>query len=364
MKYKKVITVVGARPQFIKCAIVSAKLVNKVNEIIIHTGQHYDKNMSQSFFKELKIPKPKYNLKMGGESNTKMTANIMLKLERIFNREHPNVILAYGDTDSTLAAALVASKLYIPLIHVEAGERIYQKKYVPEETNRVIADHLSEINLCSSRDAIERLRIEGLNNAYFVGDPMFDLYMLNKQRIKSQAIILSKKYSLHEDFILVTIHRLENTINRKRLLNIVKGLLNTNKKIIWPVHPRTKAIIEKSKDFKFMLQNKNVELLEPLSYIDLNALISNAFCVLTDSGGVIRESYFAGKFSIVPLKNSWWKNIVRTGWSLEVNDNSKLISKTILNLKTMKHKPRPKLFGDGNSSAKIAYYITKNANIK
>jgi UDP-N-acetylglucosamine 2-epimerase len=358
----KVITVVGARPQFIKCAIVSQHLRKVANEIIVHTGQHYDDNMSEFFFDELNIPKPKYNLSVGGKSNTKMTAEIMLKLEHILHKEKPDAVLTFGDTDSTLAAALVASKLYIPLIHIESGERIYQRKQVPEEINRVITDHLSDLNLCSSKDALKRLHAEGIRNAVFVGDSMYDLYILSKERIYSYARTLRKKYSLNRDYVLLTIHRLENTINETRLIKILDGLLETGLKIIWPVHPRVQKLIKISKKLKFITNTERIAIFKPLPYIEFNAMVSMSKCVLTDSGGVIRESYFAGKFSIVPLKNSWWKNIVRAGWSVEVNNDSNLITSTILNLPVNNNKYRPRLFGDGSASLKITEQILKLIN--
>ncbi len=358
----KIVTIIGARPQFIKCGIVSKQLKKKFNEIVVHTGQHYDYNMSGYFFKELEISKPRYNLGIGGDSNTRMTAEIMLKLENILVKEKPDAVLIYGDTDSTLAAALVAAKLYIPLVHVESGERIYRMKYVPEEINRVIADHISNLNLCSSKDAVGRLKLEGIENSVFVGDPMYDLYKLNKKRIGEYAKTLSKKYTLHSDYILLTIHRQENTIDETRLLNILKGLLDTGLKIVWPVHPRTKILINKSGKFKFINADDRFILQDPLPYVEFNALLSGSYCVLTDSGGVIRESYFAGKLSIVPLKNSWWENIVKAGWSFVVDDNPKLISKTIKGIPKLKNRTRPDLFGNGNSSGKIVKEILKLIN--
>jgi UDP-N-acetylglucosamine 2-epimerase len=355
----KLITVIGARPQFVKCGIVSAKLKNKIDEVVIHTGQHYDNNMSGFFFEQLSIPKPKYNLGIGGESNTKMTAEMMLSLEKIFLNEKPAGVLVYGDTDSTLAAALVAAKLYIPLIHVESGERIYRMKYVPEEINRVITDHISNLNLCSSADAVARLKAEGLNNSVFVGDPMYDLYMLNRERIKAQTKTLIKKYNLPQKYILLTIHRLENTINESRLINILKGLLDTGIKIVWPVHPRTAQLLKKSRNLHFIAENPEFIILEPLPYIEFNSMMSRSYCVLTDSGGVIREAFFAGKYSLVPLNKTWWQNIVKAGWSFVVDDNSRLISKTITGLSKKTKKSKPSLFGDGNSSSKIVKEILK-----
>lgn len=355
----KAITVVGARPQFIKCAVVSRHFKGRINEIIIHTGQHYDGNMSGYFFDELKIPKPKYNLGIGGKSNAQMTAEMMLKLEKIFEKEKPAVVITYGDTDSTLAAALTAAKLYIPLVHIESGERIYQKKFVPEEINRVIVDHICDLNICSSRDAVKRLEKEGLNNAVFTGDPMYDLFVLNRKRIQSFIPLMKIKYKIEQKFVILTVHRLENTVNEMRLLNILKGLSDTGFKIIWPIHPRTKLLIDKSTQFKFIKNNDNFKLLSPLPYAEFNALLSMAHCALTDSGGVIRESYFAGKFSLVPLKNSWWKNIIKAGWSFEVNDNAKLIRRLVSNLPDTRNLKKPLLFGNGKSSLKVVKQIVK-----
>jgi UDP-N-acetylglucosamine 2-epimerase len=356
---KKIVTVVGARPQFVKCAIVSNRIRPNINEILVHTGQHYDFKMSDSFFSELNIPSPDYNLNIGGMSHAKMTANMMLKLEEIIETEKPDALLTYGDTDSTLAAGLVASKLYLPLVHVEGGERIYQKKHVPEEINRVIVDHISDLNLCATRDAVTNLEKEGIKNTVFVGDPMFDLYCMNKLNIETNAIDAKERYGLPDVFVLLTIHRVENTLDENRLINILQGIIRTGIHVVWPIHPRTKKLVESSAVINDMMKTAPFTLLEPLPYIDFSSTLMLSSAVITDSGGVIRESYFANKFSIVPLVNSWWKNVVNVGWSVEVADDAKKIENSLLTNLNYQSENRPAFFGDGNSAENIKNELLK-----
>jgi UDP-N-acetylglucosamine 2-epimerase len=359
---KKILTVIGARPQFTKCAVVSKNLRNSFQEILIHTGQHYDYKMSESFFEELNIPDPDYNLNIGGMSHAKMTAQMMLKLETIIENENPDGILIYGDTDSTLAAGLVAAKLYIPLIHIEAGERIYNKKNVPEEINRVIVDHISNLNLCSTEDAVIKLAKEGLLNATFVGDPMYDLYFLNKPRIESNIAAFKEKISLPEEYALLTIHRVENTLDEDRLYNILSGLIANNKPILWPIHPRTNNLLQSSESLRKIASNPLLQIIEPLPYIDFSTAIALSSIVVSDSGGVIRESYFAEKYCIVPLQNSWWKNIVEAGWSSEVRDDKELILAALEKYWNYQSANKPAYFGNGNASEKITQELLKFLN--
>lgn len=356
---KKILTVVGARPQFVKCAIVSHELRTAFKEILVHTGQHYDYKMSDSFFTELNIPTPDYNLNIGGMSHAKMTANMMIKLEEIVETEKPDALLTYGDTDSTLAAGLVASKLYIPLVHVEGGERIYQKKHVPEEINRVIVDHVSDMNLCSTKDAVENLQKEGIKNASFVGDPMFDLFCNNKAAIESNAAAAKSRYALPDEFVLLTIHRVENTLSEHKLLNILQGIVDANVTVVWPVHPRTKKLVESSEAIQKLMSGSRFILLDPLPYIDFSSLILLSSCVISDSGGVIREAYFANKFSVVPLINSWWKNVVRAGWSVEVADDKKKITESLLKFCNYQSGNKPAYFGNGDSAKNIKNELIK-----
>ncbi len=358
MKYK-ILTVIGARPQFTKCAVVSAAIRSVFTEVLIHTGQHYDFKMSESFFEELNIPKPDFNLGVGGLSHAKMTSAIMIKLEEIVETEKPDGVLVYGDTDSTLAAALVAAKLYIPLIHIEGGERIYNRKYVPEEINRVIVDHISNLNLCSTEDAVKNLSLEGINNGCFVGDPMYDLYFKNIDRINNNIPSFKKKFGIIDPFILLTIHRVENTNNEIELYNILTGLLMSGKMILWPIHPRTKKLVESSPMLSGIIDNNLIQIIEPLPYIDFSSAIATSSIVVSDSGGVIREAYFAKKFCVVPLKNSWWKNIVSAGWSIEVQNDINLIESTIQNYWEYDSDKYPMFFGNGNASENILNELLK-----
>jgi UDP-GlcNAc3NAcA epimerase len=356
---KKILTVVGARPQFVKCAIVSHEVRTAFKEILVHTGQHYDYKMSDSFFNELNIPAPDYNLNIGGMSHAKMTANMMMKLEEIIEVEKPDALLTYGDTDSTLAAGLVAAKLYLPLVHVEGGERIYQKKQVPEEINRVIVDHISDVNLCSTQDAVENLAKEGITNASFVGDPMFDLYCNNKAAIEKNAAGAKERYQLPGEFVLLTIHRVENTLDENKLLHILQGIIDAKVQVVWPVHPRTRKLVESSGAIKKLMENAPFILLEPLPYIDFSSVLLLSSCVISDSGGVIREAYFAEKFCIVPLINSWWKNIVRAGWSVEVADDKDKITASLLQYLNYQSADKPAYFGNGDAAKNIKNELIK-----
>lgn len=356
---KKILTVVGARPQFVKCAIVSNQIRSDFEEILVHTGQHYDYKMSDSFFEELNIPQPDFNLNIGGLSHARMTAQMMMKLEELIVAEKPDAVLTYGDTDSTLAAGLVSSKLYIPLVHIEGGERIYQKKHVPEEINRVIVDHISDLNLCSTEDAVNNLAKEGIMNSEFVGDPMYDLYCLNRSKIAENALRVKDKYTLPGDFILLTIHRVENTLDEKRLLKILQGIAEANVNIVWPIHPRTNQLVQSSSAIKKLLEQTSCIMLEPLPYLDFSSILSLSSMVITDSGGVIREAYFAEKFSIVPLINSWWKNIVRAGWSVEVADSSEKILKNLESFQNFHSSDRPYFFGHGDAAVNIKAALIK-----
>ena len=241
----KIITVVGARPQFIKAAPVSKELRKYFNEILIHTGQHYDDNMSKIFFEELGIPKPDYNLNIGSGNHGKMTGEMLGKLEEIYLKEKPDCILVYGDTNSTLAGALAASKLLIPVIHVEAGLRSFNKS-MPEEQNRILTDHISKLLLAPTKDAEKNLEKEGIKNGvHNIGDVMYDAVLMFKEKSKIKEKLLEKIGVNKNEYILATIHRAENTNNIERLKNIIEALNESSTTIVsLPLHPRTKKFIE------------------------------------------------------------------------------------------------------------------------
>nr|HPN85189.1 UDP-N-acetylglucosamine 2-epimerase (non-hydrolyzing) [Victivallales bacterium] len=296
----KICTIIGARPQFIKASALSAKFAkmradgNDVKEIIIHTGQHYDKEMSAVFFEELGIPKEKYNLKVGSASHAVQTAKMLVDLEKTLLSERPDIVLIYGDTNSTLAGALAASKLKIKIAHVEAGMRSFNRA-MPEEMNRIVADHLADINLCSTKTAMENLAQEGLaKTAKLVGDIMFDVAMIFSSKSEKIQSILMKKLGVKEkNFVLMTCHRAENTDDKNRLSQIVSAAneISEKFKIVFPVHPRTRKIL---KDMSIRTGN-GILLTSPLSYIETIALERKSLMIMTDSGGVQKEAFFFKK---------------------------------------------------------------------
>lgn len=352
----KIITVIGARPQFIKAAAVSNKLRRKNQEILIHTGQHYDENMSEIFFKELGIPFPDYNLTVGSGSHGRQTGEMLIKLEEIYEKEKPDLILVYGDTNSTLAGALVASKMLIPVVHVEAGLRSFNKA-MPEEQNRIIADHLSTLLFTPTETAVKNLEKEGvLNNVYNVGDVMFDAVLYFENKAKERSSILDKIEIKNNKFILGTIHRAENTNDIKRLKNITQALNQCGESVILPLHPRTKKYIE---DYGLTFNN-NVKVIAPIGYLDMLFLEKNCMKIVTDSGGVQKEAFFMNKPCITMRDETEWVETVENGWNILVGTDKKKILDAIINFEPQK--PKNNYFGNGNSSDKICEIIeSKNS---
>lgn len=290
----KIITIIGARPQFIKAAMVSKALDKTFEEVIIHTGQHYDKNMSEIFFNQLEIPKPKYNLNVGSGSHGKQTGEMLAKIEAVLLQEKPDFVMVYGDTNSTLAGALAASKLLIPVIHVEAGLRSYNQN-MPEEQNRVLTDHISQILICPTDTAVENLKKEGITeNVYQTGDVMCDsvLYYskLATQKINPQKLQLTGIYENRpiQNWYLATIHRAENTMDDTNLTNILAAFEELKVPVVFPVHPRIRTIVD-----ALMTKNhyQNIYFVEPVDYLTMLYLTQNAQKVVTDSGGLQKECY-------------------------------------------------------------------------
>ena len=293
----KVATIIGARPNFIKATLVSNALKKEeIKEIIIHTGQHYDSNLSRKIFFNLKLRKPDFNLNVQEGNQLIQIGKMLIGLEKCLARIKPDLILIYGDTNSTLAGALVGAKLYIPVIHVEAGERTYQKDS-PEEINRVICDHVSSINCCSTRNALNNLTKEGLSRTtVFTGDLMYDLLKSHVNMIKKPKVKLPKQY------IIFTLHRFENTNNKIRITKILKAINSINQAVVWPVHPRTKKIIEK---FNIRVPD-NIILLDPVTYTEMIYLLKNATRIITDSGGLQKEAYWLGIPCITLSSSTGW----------------------------------------------------------
>lgn len=326
----KIITVIGARPQFIKAAavsrIINSKFADKVSEVLVHTGQHYDENMSKVFFDELGIPIPKYNLEISGGLHGEMTGRMLEALEKVLLKEKPDWVLIYGDTNSTLAAALAAVKLHIPVAHVEAGLRSFNMR-MPEEINRIVADRLSSLLLCPTKESVTNLSKEGLTKGvHLVGDVMYDVSLYFADIASQRTNILAQLGVTPKNYVLATCHRAENTDNAKNLAGILRGLTSiaVSHPIILPLHPRTKAKIN---EYGLVDILDGITVIEPVSYLEMVTLEKNAEAIITDSGGVQKEAFFYQVPCITIREETEWVETVSSGWNFLVgNDSSKIIN--------------------------------------
>ncbi len=356
---KKIVTVIGARPQFIKASVVSSELRKNNQEIIIHTGQHYDKNMSDIFFEQLNIPKPDYNLGIGGGTHAYQTGNMMIGIERILMEEKPDYVLVYGDTNSTLAAALAASKLLIPVIHIEAGLRSFNWK-MPEEQNRILTDHIAKILFVPTEEAIKNLKNEGItNNVYNVGDVMCDsvLYfskLTEKKDFKLELIPLYKEKKINK-WYLTTIHRAENTADSKNLSEILKALNNLDEQVVFPVHPRIRKMIdelEKENNYE------NIYFVEPVDYLTMLYLTKNSKKVITDSGGLQKECYILDVPCITVRDQTEWVETLDKGYNILAKPEYNDLYNKIVNA-NIKDDNKINYYGNGTASKKIVDIIEK-----
>lgn len=354
----KVLTVIGARPQFIKAAVVSRILRTRHTEILIHTGQHYDYNMSEMFFEELNIPKPDYNLGISGGTHGQMTGKMLISIEKVLADVKPDVLLVYGDTNSTLAAALAAAKMKIPVCHVEAGARTHCMTN-PEEINRICVDHLSSLLLVSTVSGMEELRHEGLlEKAHLVGDPMFDAFNSYKGSILPEKMELvgleGQIYDLPEEFYYLTCHREENT-DDNHMNQIFQAMDRLDAKVVYPVHPRNK---ERAVRIRNQIQAENIILTEPVGYLESICMVNNSKKVITDSGGLQREAFFAGKQCVTILDFVVWPETM-------VGNRNQLarpeVDDIIKKLETEQRVTEDYMpFGDGHASEKIVETIEQH----
>lgn len=353
----KIATILGARPQFIKAALLSQELRKNHEELIIHTGQHYDVQLSDIFFEEMSIPFPDYNLEVGSGSHAYQTAQIMIKLEKLLIAEEPDLVLLYGDTNSTLAGALTASKLQIPIAHVEAGPRMYDKS-VPEEVNRIVTDHLSEILFAPTQKSLENLQNEGLNEGiYLTGDIMFDNYRYFSNLANRKSNILKKLNLAGEKYILATVHRARNTDSNENLKAICDSfkIIAENLTLVLPLHPRTETYLKKYDLYDDLDVEPNIKMVRPLSYFDMLILTKNAHRIVTDSGGLQKEAYFAKVPCITLDSSTGWSETVEDGWNILADDGRIFDGKHIADL-VAGFQPVNKQnnsFGDGNSRKKM-----------
>jgi len=361
----KIVTVVGARPQFIKAAAVSRAIQQynseRVSEVIVHTGQHYDKNMSGVFFSELGIPLPAYNLEISGGSHGSMTGRMLEAIEAVFLKEKPDWVLIYGDTNSTLAGALAAAKLHIPIAHVEAGLRSFNM-HMPEEINRILSDRVSTLLFCPTESAVNNLAREGLTQGVSnVGDVMYDVALYYKDLARKQGAIL-QRLNLPQEFALATCHRAENTDDPERLRGIMFALseISLRLPVVIPLHPRTRKLVGEYGLDKYL---ENLIAVEPLPFLDMIALEQAARVILTDSGGVQKEAFFYGVPCVTMRSETEWVETVEMGMNALTGANfEKIIEATsnILNDATGKIDINISQYGDGKSAKKIIARILNN----
>ena len=368
----KIVTIIGARPQFIKAASVSRAIAehNRLTEIIIHTGQHFNADMSDVFFKELNIPKPDYNLGINSASHGAMTGRMLEKIEEILIREQPDWVLVYGDTNTTLAGALAAVKLHIPVAHVEAGLRSFNRR-MPEEINRILADHISTILFCPTERAVENLKTEGITSSAqeltslsshhlpqkvaLVGDVMLDAALYYKQYAKKP------RFDLPEQFILATIHRAENTDNAERLKSIFRAFDKICQEIpiILPLHPRTRKIIQ---GLKLKTSNLKLQLVEPVGYLEMVYLLERCTLVMTDSGGLQKESYFFGKPCVTLRDETEWVELVEHGCNSVVGADTERIYSYYKEMMMKQIDFNLNLYGEGEAGRKIVNFFSLRPN--
>lgn len=346
----KILTIVGARPQFIKAAAVSRLLKQHAEEIIVHTGQHYDENLSKVFFDELNIQAPDYNLCVGSGTHGVQTGEMLGKTEAVLMKEKPDWVLVYGDTNSTLAGGLAAAKLHIKLAHVEAGLRSYNKR-MPEEINRILTDHMSDLLFCPSELAYENLQNEGIRqNVYTVGDVMAESLAFAAEKSAEVSKITDILDVRPGEYYLATIHRAENTSDPNRLENILHALSGLDKPVILPIHPRTRQAI-KDHNIRIDLSCGNIRVISPVGYLDMVQLERSSQMILTDSGGIQKEAYWL-KVPCVTLRDETeWIETVNSGWNVLAGGSEKNILSAINDFR-IPHE-HPELYGDGQAGQRI-----------
>lgn len=353
----KIVTIVGARPQFIKSFPVSNELRKSNHEVLVHTGQHYDHNMSDIFFDEMGIPKPDYNLGVGSGGQGEQTAQMLSKIEAVLVDEKPDAVLIYGDTNSTLAGALAAAKLHIPVAHVEAGLRSFDKK-MPEEINRIVADHVSDTLFCPTQTAVDNLHNEGITKGVeLVGDVMYDAALHFGKLAEEKSQILEQLELSPKGYLLATIHRSANTDDVDNLKALLEAFAESDQAIVFPVHPRTRKVIANA-GLDGMVNGTKVRLVDPVGYIDFLRLENNATKILTDSGGVQKEAFFAAVPCITLRDTTEWVETVDSGWNILVNVDKNLLLKQIAEFNPVGEPA--KLFGDGKASFYIAQRLTSS----
>lgn len=365
-KATKIITIIGARPQFIKAAPVSRVVIEHnrhsskaLHEVLVHTGQHYDKNMSQVFFDELNIPQADYNLGLGGGHHGVMTGQMLERIEAVLFKERPDWVIVYGDTNSTLAGALAAAKLHIPVAHVEAGLRSFNRR-MPEEINRVLTDHISSLLYCPTETAVKNLAAEGITkDVHLVGDVMYDALLYNIQIAEKKSSILAQLSVRPKGYLLATVHRAENTDERQNLKNIMEAfykLACSGEYVIFPAHPRTQKKLADMDDYS----HAKLLIIDPVPYLDMLVLEKNAKMILTDSGGVQKEGFWFHVPTLTLREETEWVETIESGWNRLVCIDPDSIVEAVISAKEGNLEDFP--FGCGEASVQIVELLLKGSN--
>lgn len=350
---KKIVTIVGARPQFVKAAVLSRLIEGEYSdsfqEVLVHTGQHYDRNMSDVFFSEMEIPLPQINLEIGSGTHGAMTGRMLEAVEKVFSLERPDYVLVYGDTNSTLAGALAASKMHIPVVHVEAGLRSFNK-LMPEEQNRILTDHISSLLLCPTETAISNLKAEGIvTGVHQVGDIMLDASLFYRDKSLNTPSALPSEIQKLNSFFLITLHRAENTDDYNRMKCIVDSLNGIRGRTgVFPLHPRTKKMMEAHK----LTFAPHIKIIEPVGFLDMIRLESECDFILTDSGGVQKEAYFFKKPCITLRDQTEWVETVEAGWNTIVGADEEKILNAVSHVEIIPQEYQA-LYGDGRTGYRI-----------
>lgn len=355
MALRKVLTIVGARPQFVKLAPVALALGANIDHVIVHTGQHYDDSMSGIFFEDLSIPSPNYNLGVGSGTHAAQTASMMTGIEEVALKELPDVIVVYGDTNSTIAGALVGAKLNIPVAHIEAGLRSFNRS-MPEEINRVVTDRISRFLFCPTEAAMRNLSREGMReSAYLVGDVMLDTLMMHQHLIDRHSTVLDRLGVVTKGYYLATVHRASNTDKVGNLTSILQSLNCLEAPVIFPLHPRTK----KSMGLHNLssIVGRGVRLIEPVGYLDMLSLESHARKILTDSGGVQKEAYILETPCVTLRNETEWVETLENGWNILAGvEREAILSAT----QSMPTGPHQQPYGDGHASEKVVETLVQS----
>ncbi len=350
---KRVLSVVGARPQFIKAFPVSKALSGVHEEVVVHTGQHYDTMLSGVFFEELDIPEPAYNLGVGSGSHADQTGRMMIELDRVMDAESPDVVLVYGDTNSTLAGALVAAKRSASLVHIEAGLRSGNRA-MPEEHNRIATDHLADVLIAPTERAVETLRTEGVDGeVHETGDVMYDALLYVRKRANEISTLRSDLGIDSTEYVLATIHRAANTDDRDRLGGIVDGLSSVDMPVVVPIHPRTERALHEYGLFE--TANEQLTIIDPVGYLDFVHLLDGAGLVATDSGGVQREAFYLDTPCVTMRDETEWIQTIDCGWNTLVGADGSRISRALARIDSPATKPQ--LYGNGQAAPRVAEVI-------